>query len=131
MSWILWVTRIFRGYLCLWACTSVYSHSYPSHPKQYKELSTFLNSLTPFNLTILLKIRDSVNVVVYMSVNVKVTQPCLTLCDSVDCSPPSSPVHGILQARIQEWVTNPFSGGSSLLRDRTQFSCTVGRFFTV
>ena len=33
-----------------------------------------------------------------------VTQACLTLCDLMDCSPPGSSVHGILQARILEWV---------------------------
>ena len=33
-----------------------------------------------------------------------VTQLCLTLCDPMDCSPPGSSVHGILQARILEWV---------------------------
>ena len=31
-------------------------------------------------------------------------QSCLTLCDSIDCSPSGSSVHGILQARIWEWV---------------------------
>ena len=35
---------------------------------------------------------------------VLVTQSCLTLCDPMDCSPPGSSVHGILQARILEWV---------------------------
>ena len=35
---------------------------------------------------------------------VLVVQPCLTLCDPMDCRPPCSPVHGILQARILEWV---------------------------
>ena len=64
-------------------------------------------------------------------VKVLVTQSCLTLCDSMNCSPPRSSVHGILQAKILEWVTIPFSRGSSLLRDRTQVSCTAGRFFTV
>ena len=34
---------------------------------------------------------------------------CLTLCNPMDCSPPSSSVHGILQARILEWVAIPFS----------------------
>ena len=33
-----------------------------------------------------------------------VTQSCLTLCNPMDCSPPVSSVHGILQARILEWV---------------------------
>ena len=39
----------------------------------------------------------------------KSLQSCLTLCDSVDCSPPGSYVHGILQARILEWVAISFS----------------------
>ena len=41
-----------------------------------------------------------------------VTQSCLTLCDPMDCSPPGSAVHGILQARILEWVAISFSRGS-------------------
>ena len=36
-----------------------------------------------------------------------VTQSCLTLCHPMDCSPPGSSVHGILQARILEWVAFP------------------------
>ena len=40
-------------------------------------------------------------------------QSCLTLCDSMDCSPPGSSVRGLLQARILEWVAIPFSRGSS------------------
>ena len=39
----------------------------------------------------------------------EVTQSCLTLCDPVDCSLPGSSVHGILQARIVEWVAISFS----------------------
>ena len=39
-----------------------------------------------------------------------VTQLCPTLCDPVGCSPPGSSVHGILQARILEWVAIPFLG---------------------
>ena len=45
---------------------------------------------------------------------VLVTQSYLTLCDPMNCSPPSSSVHGILQASILEWV-----------------ACTAGRFFTI
>ena len=44
--------------------------------------------------------------------------------------PPGSSVHGILQARILEWVAIPFSRGSSWLRDWTWVSCIAGRFFT-
>ena len=54
--------------------------------------------------------------------SVLATQSCLTLCDPVDCSPPGSSVHGILQARILEWVAISFSRGSSRPRDRTQVS---------
>ena len=44
-------------------------------------------------------------------VKVKITQSCLTLCDPMDCSLPGSSVHGILQARILEWIAIPFSKG--------------------
>ena len=60
-----------------------------------------------------------------------VIQSCLTLCDSLDYSLPGSSVHGILQARILEWVAIPFSRGSSRPRDRTRVSCIACRFFTV
>ena len=49
----------------------------------------------------------------------------------MDCSLSDSSVHGILQARILEWVAIPFSRGSSLPRDQTWVSCTPGRFFTI
>ena len=42
-----------------------------------------------------------------------VTQSCLTLCNPMACRPPGSSVHGILQARILEWVAMPSSRGSS------------------
>ena len=53
-------------------------------------------------------------------------QPCLPLCDPVDCSPPGSSVHGISQARILEGVAISFSRGSSRPRDQTCISC-IGR----
>ena len=58
-----------------------------------------------------------------------VTQSCLTLCDPMDCSPPGSSVHGILQARILEWVAISYSRGSSWPRDWTWVSCIscIGR----
>ena len=43
----------------------------------------------------------------------KSLQLCLTLCDPMDCSPPGSSVHGVLQARILQWVSMPSSRGSS------------------
>ena len=61
---------------------------------------------------------------------VLVAQLCLTLGKPMDCSPPGSSVHGMLQARIMEWVAISFSRGSSWSRDRTLVSCIAGRFFT-
>ena len=52
------------------------------------------------------------------------------LCDPMDCSPPGSSVHGILQARILEWVATLFSRGSSW-PGWTQVSCVAGEFFTI
>ena len=52
-----------------------------------------------------------------------VAQPCLTLCNIMDCSPPGSSVHGILQARILERVATSYSRRPSRPRDRTQVSC--------
>ena len=50
--------------------------------------------------------------------------------DPMDCSPPGSPVHGILQTRILEWVAVPFSRGSSQPRDQIHVSSIAGRFLT-
>ena len=46
-------------------------------------------------------------------IGAKLLQLCLTLCDPMDCTPPGSSVHGILQARILEWAAMPSSRGSS------------------
>ena len=64
-----------------------------------------------------------------MCVHTKSLQSCLTLCDPMDYSPPGPSVHGILQARILEWVAVPSSRGSSWPRDQTQVSCVscIGR----
>ena len=56
---------------------------------------------------------------------VKVARLCPTLRHLMDYT-----VHGILRARILEWVAFPFSTGSSQPRDQTQVSCIVGGFFT-
>ena len=56
----------------------------------------------------------------------KIAQSCPTLCDPINYT-----VHGILQARILEWVAFPFSRGSSQPRDRTQVSRIAGKFIRV
>ena len=53
------------------------------------------------------------------------------LCHPMECGSPGSSVHGILQARMLEWVAIPFSRRSYRPRDRTWVSCITGRFFTV
>ena len=67
---------------------------------------------------------EEITVFVY-EVKWKSLQFCPTLCDPIDCT-----VHGILQARILEWVAFPFSRGSSQPRDGTQVSHIAGGFFT-
>ena len=58
-------------------------------------------------------------------------QSCPTLCDPMDCSLPGSSLHGILQARVLEWVAISFSRGSSQPKDRAQVSRIVDRRFTI
>ena len=61
----------------------------------------------------------------------EVTQLCPTLWDPVDYGLPGSSIHGILQARILEWVAISFSRESSQPRDQTQVTCTAGRLLTI
>ena len=61
----------------------------------------------------------------------EVTQLCPTLCDPMDCHLPGSSVHGILQARILEWVAISFCRRSFQPRDWTQVSHIIGRCFTI
>ena len=60
-----------------------------------------------------------------------VTKSCPTLCDPMDGSPPGSSAHGILHARILEWIAISLSMGPSQPRDQTQVSWIAGRYFTV
>ena len=66
----------------------------------------------------------NIDVKIFFQIEVKITQSCLTV------TPMDYIVHGILQARILEWVAFPFSRESSQPRDPTQVSHTTGRFFT-
>ena len=60
-----------------------------------------------------------------------IIQSCLILFDLMDCSPPGSSVHGILQARILEWAAMPSTRGSSHPRDQTQVFHIADGFFTI
>ena len=70
-------------------------------------------------------------ILVDVKVKVLAAQSCLTLFNPMNYSLPGSSVHGILQARILEWVTIPFSREFSRPKDQTQFSSIAGGFFTI
>ena len=61
----------------------------------------------------------------------EVAQSCPTLCYPLDCSLPGSSLHGILQARVLEWVAISFSRESSQPWDWTRVSCIPGRRFNL
>ena len=65
----------------------------------------------------------------FYSKSLSVSESHSVMSDSFD--PMDYIVHGIFQARILEWIAIPFSRGSSQPRNRTQVSCTAGRFFTI
>ena len=79
----------------------------------------------PYDPTILLLGVYLRQTVIWKDTKVEVVQSCPTLCDPLDYR-----VHGILQARILEWVAFPFSRGSSWPRDQTQVFHIAGGFFT-
>ena len=62
-------------------------------------------SILSFNFSIY-----KVKIIIKLKVKILVTQPCVTLCKHMDCSLPGSSVHGIIQARILEWVAMPCPG---------------------
>ena len=68
--------------------------------------------------------------VTYLKCLLSLVLSCLTSCNPMDWSPPGSSVHGILQARVLEWVAISFSRGASQLRDETHVSCVycIGRW---
>ena len=105
-----------------------YHPSSPTHT--HRKAQTLELDLLPLQLWV--GYLTSVSLFLHLwSENVLVALSCPTLCDSMDCSPPGSSVHGILQASILEWVAIPFSWGSSQCRDWTRISCIAGRFFPI
>ena len=92
--------------LCVYIYVCIYIYMLIAHPTVYQGMCP-ITGTTKICFPYL-----SVVVVVVL-----VTQSCLTLCDPMDCHPPDCSVHGILQARIPEWVAIPFSRGSFQPRD--------------
>ena len=67
------------------------------------------------------------NNLTYACMHAESLQLCPTLCDPMDSSPPGSPVHGIFQARIQEWVAISFSQSS--IQNNKNDQCCLMIFF--
>ena len=93
-------------------------------------------SLFNFSVSLLLKWDDRSTFVFKMGkahrvVKVLVAQSCLTFCYPMDCSPPGSSVHGILQAKILECIAIHFSRGSFQSKDSIWVSHIADRFFTI
>ena len=89
-------------------------------------------SAIPYYLTDLLYTCPRPHLTIYLTLSEwvsEVAQSCPTPCDPMDCNPPGSSIHGILQARILGWVAISFSRESSQPRDWTQVSCIAGRCF--
>ena len=74
---------------------------------------------------------DYGNILLYLGYESEVAQSCPTLSHPVDCSPPGFSIHGILQARLLEWVAISFSRGSFQPGDQTQVSHIAGRRFNL
>ena len=91
----------------------------PTHPRKLNAIQQQMNGY---------RRRDTIHDGILCCVSLSVVSDSL---QPMDCSPPGSPVHGILQERVLEWAAIPFSRGSSHTRGWTQVSCMPGRFFTV
>jgi len=86
-----------------------------------------------FELWLSLDISPVVGLLGIACVHIQLLQSCPTLCDTMDCNLQVSSVHGILQARILEWVAMRSSRGSSQPRNPMSISfisCIAGRLFT-
>ena len=88
----------------------------------YMEVALLRQCYSKWRIILISSLKNSQVKYVCACMHVKSLQSCVTLCDSMDCSPPGSSVHGVLQVRILEWVVIPFSRGSSRPRDQAHVS---------
>ena len=131
------IIRIFSTTICLHYRTiweSDYLNVHPHKSRQAHLISIMVNN-------IVLQLIQAQNTTCFFSFffflsNLSVVEvKCyslsrvLTFCNPTDYSLPGSSIHGILQARILEWVAIPLSRGSSWPRDRTWVSSIAGKFF--
>ena len=101
----------------------------PHYPSLRETFQTVSLSIAPHAILLSPTYHVSVDVL-DVSIVIKLSQSvCQTFCHPWGCSLPGSSVHGILQARILEWVAISSFRGSSQPPDWTQVSCTAGGFF--
>ena len=134
-------------YSIVWYICVTHTHRYThTHTHTHKYIHSSIDGHLDYFHTLTIINNAAINIGVHISLWINVVcvclcvcvcaqllQLCLTLCDSTDCSPPGPSVHGILQARILEWVAMFSSRGSCQPRDQTHIlciSCSASRFFT-
>ena len=133
------VSCIARRFLTDWAMREALKFYHLKRPKIYwSKFHFILAKAHPTDLKnweipnrIQRRVHSLVSTSTTMWVRMLVTQSCPTLCDLMDSSPLGSSVHGVLQARILEWVAISFSRGSSQPREWTQVFRIAGRVFTI
>ena len=119
-EWTGWISLQSKGLSRVFSNTTVQKHQ-----------STHIDLKIPYSSRLLLV--AALLPISPVHVREKLLQSCLTLCDTLVCSPPGFSVLKILQARILEWVAMPSSGRSSQPREQTHVSCLsalAGGFFT-
>ena len=149
MCYFCWLLHVvtYNLHVCVCMCVCIFVHMYLTDHRLILHLYKFFEDwyIIPFGLSnkdlcwlylgywpMTLELTSSR--FVGQGVCAQLLQLCPTLCDPMNCSPPASSAHGILQARILQWVTMPSSRGSSRPRDWTHvscISCIAGGFFTI
>ena len=120
-KWFLWITYVgeILKHLVLWTVHIPQLRN--TWPKTQSMIQTW-HSVSKYGMTGFHHNLFSLLFLYAVAAAAKSLQLCPTLCDPMDYSPPGSSVHGILQARLLEWVAMPSSRRSSQPRDWTQGS---------
>ena len=101
--------------------------------QQIQGLNIFLFNSILYNIYNSIIIHNNIKFLKMLNIHAQSLQSYLTLCDTLDCSPPVSPAHGSFQARVQSGLLSPPPGDPSQPRDQTHISCIsciAGDFFT-
>ena len=119
---------IFQARILEWVAISFSGRS--SRPRDWTWVSHIIGRCFTIWATREVPTSSKRKLISYLGAGREVAESCPTLCDPTHYSPPGSSVHGILQARIPEWVAISFSRGSSWLRNWTLSPTLANRFFT-